>query len=264
MEKSGEKATRYRSRKAKKNIVNFPSSQQDDSSKPSTAPAAPEMTVPDPRSGSSTAEAYLTRFMAQHKITKRNLENCPKIEDSLKRAIGGRLRAIETLKFSQHPDAKKLLEFCQRIKFANRDKVPFEAMCLAAGVDVMTIFGALILAARDVSRAESALITMTEHPNVVRATVDDATQRVPILDKNANLVGYAPASAKAQEMVHKAVGWLPTPKGSNINVNVFDPHKDTEEGGDDEGQSLDDVFGSNPMEIEDWGNDRRKLLEAGK
>lgn len=247
MEKSGKKATHSRSRKPRKNIVTFPATPPDDSKQPSTAP---EMAVPDTRSTSTTADAYLSRFLTQYKIGKRQLENCPKIEDRLRKVIGGRLRAIETLKFSQHPDARKLLEFCQRIKFANREKVPFEAMCLAAGVDVVTIWGALILAARDVSRAESALITMTEHPDVVRATVDFA--------KGSLL------ASKDREMVHKAVGWLPTPKGSNINVNVFDPHKDSAEGDDGEGQSLDDVFGSDPMEIEGWGNDRRKLLEAGK
>lgn len=208
------------------------------------------MSVPDTRSASTTADAYLSRFLTQYKIGKRQLENCPKIEDKLRKVIGGRTRAIETLKFSQHPDAKKLLEFCQRIKFANREKVPFEAMCLAAGVDVVTIWGALILAARDTSRAESALITMMEHPDVVRATVDFA---------KGSILG-----SKDREMVHKAVGWLPTPKGSNINVNVFDPSKESSDGEDGEGQSLDDVFGSDPMEIEGWGNDRRKLLEAGK
>jgi hypothetical protein len=245
MEKSGEKATRYRSRKPRKNIVTFPPL-PDASSKLSTAP---EMVVPDTRSTSTTADAYLSRFLTQYKIGKRQLENCPKIEEKLRKVIGGRLRAIETLKFSPHPDAKKLLEFCQRIKFANREKVPFEAMCLAAGVDVVTIWGALILAARDVSRAESALITMMEHPEVVQATVDFAKK--------------SEFASKDREMVHKAVGWLPTPKGSNINVNVFDPHKEAEEdGGEDGAPDLDDIFGSNPMEIEGWGNDRRKLLEA--
>jgi hypothetical protein len=248
MEKSGEKATRSRNRKPRKNIVTFPATPPDGSKTPSTAP---EMTVPDVRSTPTTADAYLSRFLTQYKIGKRQLENCPKIEDSLRRAIGGRLRAIETLKFSQHPDAKKLLEFCQRIKFANREKVPFEAMCLAAGVDVMTIFGALILAARDVSRAESALITMTEHPSVVQATVDFAKR--------------SEFASKDREMVHKAVGWLPTPKGSSVNVNVFDSSKETsEEEHGDGAPDLDDVFGADPMEIEGWGNDRRKLLEAGK
>src|ERR1700722_13302162 len=112
MEKSGEKATHSRNRKPRKNIVTFPPP-PDDSKTPSTAP---EMAVPDVRSTPTTAAAYLYRFLAQYKINKRSLENCPKIKDKLRKVIGGRQRAIETLKFSQHPDAKKLLEFCQRIK----------------------------------------------------------------------------------------------------------------------------------------------------
>jgi hypothetical protein len=33
---------------------------------------------------------------------------------------------------------------------------------------------------------------------------------------------------------------------------------------DDGTPTLEGVFGSDPMEIENWGEERRKLLEAGK
>ena len=104
------------------------------------------------------------------------------------------------------------------------------------------------MAARDVSRMESALVTMREHPSVVQATAD---------------FGKASEFAsKDREMFHKAVGWLPASKGSSVNVNVFDPkHVSGEEEEEDGVPTLEGVFGSDPMEIEEWGERRRLLTQ---
>lgn len=252
MEKSGEKATRSPNRKPKKNIVTFPQTAPDAFSKPSTPPVAPEMQVPKPVDGLGTCERATVKFLGRYKIGVRQYQICAKISDVIHRGIGGRQRAIETLKFSKHPDAQKLLEFCERLKWITREQVPLEALCLAAGVDTTTIAGALITAARDVSRMESALITMREHPNMVEAT--------------ARWGQMFADNAKDREMMHKAVGWLPAAKGSSINLNVFGPNQtpkeDEEE--DDGVPTLEGVFGSDPREIEDFGNRRRALLESGK
>jgi hypothetical protein len=122
---------------------------------------------------------------------------------------------------------------------------------MAAGVDPTTIAGALVLAARDVSRLESSLITLDKHPDVVRATA---------------FYAGLPDNSKDREMFHKAavVGWLPQPKGSSINVNVFDPKQVSSDDEDEDGvPTLEGVFGSDPMEIENWG-ERRRLLTQGK
>jgi len=211
------------------------------------------MTIPKPDDGMSCSERVIIKFLNRYKIGKRAYELSPKISPILERAIGGRQRAIETLKFSANPEAKKLLEFCERLSWSTRDQIPIEALCLCAEVDPTRILGAIVLAARDVSRAESSLITLQEHPNMVRATA---------------WFGQSLADAsKDREMFHKAavVGWLPTPKGSSINVNVFDPKQVSGDDEDDDGvPTLEGVFGSDPREIENWGEDRRKLLEAGK
>jgi hypothetical protein len=211
-------------------------------------------------------EKILMKFLGRHKIGKRQYETSPKIGEIINRAIGGRQRAIETLKFSKHPDAQTLLACCEKLAWGTRDQIPIEALCLAADVDATTIAGALVMAARDVSRLESSLKTFASHPDVVDATVKDATERAPVMDRHGNLVGYMPASSKAQEMVHKAVQWLPQPKGSSININTFGaPHVAAEEDDDDDGApTMEGVFGSDPMEIEQWSERRRGLLEAGK
>jgi hypothetical protein len=252
MAKSSSGATRSRNPRPSKSTENSPGMPPDAFRPPSAPPIVADMAVPAPHDGLTDAERQLTKFLNRYKIGKRAYEMCAKIGDVIYRAIGGRQRAIETLKFSKNPDAQKLLQFCEKLSWGTRDKIPIEALCLAAEVDPTTIAGALVLAARDVSRLESSLITLDKHPDVVRAT--------------AFYAGTADGS-KDREMFHKAavVGWLPTPKGSSINVNVFDPKQVAEDGDDDDGvPTLEGVFGSDPREIEDWGEGRRKLIEAGK
>lgn len=231
------------------------------SSKPSQPPTetVTEMKIPAP-----VQDKILVQFLGRHKIGKRQYEITAKIGDIIFRAIGGRQRAIETLKFSRHPDAQKLLEFCEKLSWNTRQDVPIEALCLAAGVDPTTVAGALVMAARDVSRLESSLKTFAGHADVVQATIRDAVDRVPILNLLGEVVGYSRGSSKAQEMMHKAVGWLPQPKGSSININTFGPPSVESDDEDDGTPTMEDVFGSDAMEIEGWGEQRRRLLEAGK
>ena len=258
MAKSGKKANRSPNQLQSQNIVTSPEISPVDSSRPLPPPIeaaapnnAPTMAIPRPVDGLTNADRKLARFLARHKIGKRAFENTPKIEPILNRAIGGRQRAIETLKFSKDPSAIQLLAFCAPLDWNTRQDVPFEALCLAAEVDPTKILGAVILAARDVSRAEAALITVREHPEVVEATANFA--KLPDYEKD-------------REMFHKAAGWLPTPKGSNINVNIFDPKPsvDSEDPDDDGPITLEGIFGSDPREIETLGERRRILLESGK
>lgn len=209
------------------------------------------MGIPTPVEGPAS-EAILRKFLVRYKVGIREYELCPKINDIVHECIGGRFRAIETLKFSSNPSARVLLEFCNKFSPDKITQIPIEALCLAAKVEVATIAGALVMSARDVSKMKSALITFKEHPDVVQATADVAKTRDTFASKD-------------REMFHKAVGWLPTPKGSSVNVNVFDPKQVSSEDEDDDGiPSLEAVFDNDTREIENWGDARRKLLEAGK
>lgn len=220
------------------------------------------MTIPSPVEG-TVSEVVLRKFLARYKVGIREFELTPKINDIVHECIGGRFRAIETLKFSSNPSARALLEFCSKFSPDKINSLPIEALCLAAKVEVATIAGALIMASRDVWKMKSALNTMRLHPQIVEETAFNATRQV-LKNSEGVVTGIIAGSEKAQEMFHKAVGWLPTPKGSSVNVNVFDPHKSAEDDDDSEAPSLDAVFDNDPREIENWGDSRRKLLESGK
>lgn len=245
MPNSSTKTTRQKkSPKPSKSTANSREDLNVESQQPLPRPVAMSIPVPD----AALAEVKLRKFLARYKIGIRQYELTAKIGDIIQRGIGGRTRAIDCLKFSNNPQARQLLEFSQKLSYATQESIPIEALCLAAGVDTTTIAGALVMAARDVSRMESALIAMREHPNVVSST--------------AFYAGLADNS-KDREMMHKAVGFLPTPKGSSVNVNIFGDKKESAED-DDDGPTIDELFVSDPLEMENWGESRRKLLEAGK
>jgi hypothetical protein len=204
-----------------------------------------EMSIPPER---EDVEQKLKKFLIRYKVKFRDYEICPKISDIIRECIGGRIQAYETLKFSSHPSAKTLLEFSQKINVASLMAIPIEAVILAAGVEVHVIAGALVMAARDESKMKAALITMREHPEVVKMTAEVARMKTP-------------HASKDREMMHKAVGWLPSPKGSSVNVNVFDKSRDVDGEDEDDAVSIEGVFDSDPKQLENWGESRRRLLD---
>ena len=212
------------------------------------------------------AEVRLNKFLHKRSLSKRDYDLAPKIEDLARKVVGDRARIFDTLKFSSDPQARAFLEFVWGCRPETRDRIPLEALCLAAKIHPLQLLGALVAGARDTSRMESALKTMIAHPEVVDRTIQAATEREPVM-MNGVVVGHTHGSVKDRELVHKAVGWLPSPKGSSINVNLFGDqgHRLQEPTEEDDGESLmDSVFGHDAREIENWGESRRRLLEAPK
>lgn len=264
MENSGERATHPPNPKRHRSTGTSQQTSPEGSSKPSPKPARtdpPELPVV-----LTEDEVRLNKFLRQRNISKRDFGLAPKIGETAKKIIGDRTRIFETLKFSPEPDARKFLEFVWGLGVENQEKLPIEALCLAADVHPLKLIGALLVGARDTSRMESALKTMIAHPEVVDRTIQAATEREPIV-MNGNIIGHTHGSVKDRELVHKAVGWLPSPKGSSINVNLFgDQGHRLQEPAEDDGEEslMDSVFGHDAREIENWGEDRRRLLEAPK
>lgn len=56
-------------------------------------------------------------------------------------------------------------------------------------------------------------------PRVMAAVIKAATEERPIFNKEGEIVGYLPGDMKATELIWKANGTLPTPKGMTINLN---------------------------------------------
>jgi len=83
--------------------------------------------------------------------------------------------------------------------------LPIEYFCVAAGVSPLTILGILTGEIVRMGAQASAVIAAVNHPRVVQKSVEMALTDEGILDRT---------------LLAKATGFLPTPKGSQTNINV--------------------------------------------
>lgn len=244
-----------KSRRRGKNTILFPMKELGDlpsSSKPLSD------TIPKP-----VVENANSRALRRMGITNKALSRCAEISPMLDRCFASEKsgtgtasnkRVISYLRFSEDPAIKAIVATYDRASTCDRDNVPFEALCIKAKVNPVTVLGAAILSARNLSAQESALTTIIEHPEVVRQTLFFAK----------TLAG----ATKDREMAHQAVGWLPTAKGISMNVNLMggNPQLASAEQNedDDDDEAFNKAFPSLNGKIEDWNTSRQKLLERGR
>lgn len=185
-------------------------------------------------------------------ITKDDLELVPVISDILKSAFKNTKAAIQAIRHSQEDAAIEFLKVYDELPAGDRDYIPIEAVCLKAAVSPSALLGATFLACKTMRGQESALIAVNAHPAVLKSTI---------------LFANLPGGDRDRKMLHEAVGFLPTPKGGSINVNLMggvpqfnNPDREPEAEEADFG-TLFPAIGKN---LEAWSDDRRKLLEGGK
>lgn len=165
----------------------------------------------------------------------------------LKRVLGAAHKAVDALRFSQDPQAIAFLEVYDELPVCDRENyLTLEAICLKAHVSPSAILGATLMASKQLMAQESALKAIIAHPEVVDSTITAA-----------KLLG----GDKDRKMLHEAVGFLPTKPGNSINVNLLGgnpQYQNTPE--DDEGESFNEAFPSINADLEQWSDNRRKLL----
>jgi hypothetical protein len=120
---------------------------------------------------------------------------------------GDKLRTCwhRLLAMSDIPEALRLADLYYSQATIFRDELPLEAYCYAADINPLRVVEWLtaILVRQGVQA--STMLAATWHPAVVKKTIDMA-----LTDKGT----------AERAMLHKATGFLPTPKGSQTIVNV--------------------------------------------
>jgi hypothetical protein len=118
------------------------------------------------------------------------------------------LDPIYYLRASDSPDAHDIIDAYYGLATSLRKLLPLEAFCLKAGVTTYRAMELITITAMRFGLQSSAIIAHLTHPEVVQATVDDATGDNPDL------------RTAAQTLLHKATGFLPQPKGNKTNIVV--------------------------------------------
>lgn len=101
--------------------------------------------------------------------------------------------------------ARQIVELYYSLPRDHRDLVPIEGYCVAAVAPPSDVLETIVRTIATVSRQRSIAIASSSHPAIVEKTVEMALTDEGIEDRTT---------------IHKAVGFLPTPKGTQISVNT--------------------------------------------
>jgi len=112
---------------------------------------------------------------------------------------------IYYLQASDSPDARLVLDAYYSISQEHRRALPLEAFCLAAGVPTTRIFEVIVGTAVRLGARTSTVLAAVSHPAVVRKTIEMALTDDGIADRM---------------VLHKAVNFVPSPKGAQTNITI--------------------------------------------
>ena len=142
----------------------------------------------------------------------------PQISPILGKLPGGIKKALQYLRGSEEPDARKFLSVYDALPESSRRLLPFEAFCQASGLKTKRLLEIVTGACFEQSASTSELLAAASHPDVVAATVRSA--------KNQE---YGGADRK---MLHLHAGFVPVPKsqttiisGNGRQTNIQDNSK---------------------------------------
>ena len=126
------------------------------------------------------------------------LETAPPISSYLREMRGGKKVVISALRFCSDPIATTFLETYDNIPDRDREQIPIEAVAIAAGVDVRTLLGVVLLAVREHSASRVKILALSNHPSVYRKRIEYAK---------------TPAGFRDRDAIDMLLGALPSPKG---------------------------------------------------
>lgn len=99
---------------------------------------------------------------------------------------------------AEDPSIASFLDKYDSIPAGDRERVSWEAIALAAGVDLRVFLGSVMLALQSQAVNQVKIIAMTSHPKITRARVK---------------YGLLPSGEKDRTALDTAMGFLPSPKG---------------------------------------------------
>jgi hypothetical protein len=187
------------------------------------------------------------------------VERSPAITPLLKTSEIGHEAAIAILRYSFEPVATVFLACYDRLPKGDREVLPIEVIGVRAGVGMLELLGAIMLAAKSKIGQESALLAITSHPAVLKKTIEYAE---------------LPGGIQDRRLLHEAVNFVPGKKGFNMNFHFgAQPAKEAstapaveseEDEDEDENPDFNNLFPMVTDRLEEWGDMRNRLLEAPK
>ena len=145
-------------------------------------------------------------------VSEETLAAAPAITPVLKRAEGGLKQVIAAMRLAQADKVIAMfLKKYDSIPVGDRERLPIEAIALAARVDVTHLLGSIMLALQAQAVNLTRIIAMTNHPNITAARVK---------------YGLMPSGERDRAALDTAMGFLPSRRGATfIGQAIFDSGK---------------------------------------
>lgn len=157
--------------------------------------ASDKMPVPKLRQTTDRTAAALQRL----KIKPEHLAAVPEITEFFKHAEGGLKAVLSAMRFwSQDEVIAAFLKKYDSLPEGDRARLPWEAIGLAAKLDVRTLSGAIMNAIVKSCGSTSKMLAFSSHPKLLKATIR---------------YGQRPSGEKDRRAVDLMVGALASPKG---------------------------------------------------
>lgn len=141
-------------------------------------------------------------------VDLQTLRSSPEITPLLKNAQGGLKAVLGAMRFSSDdPSIQSFLEKYDSVPSGDREKLSWEAIAIAAELDLRVFLGSVMLALQSQAVNTVKIIAVTNHHRITNARVK---------------YGLLPSGEKDRTALDTAMGFLPSPKGPTfIGKAVF-------------------------------------------
>jgi hypothetical protein len=179
--------------------------------------------MPVPRDRKSDNRDRRKEALRRLRISEEQLNAVSPITPLLKLADGGMPQVIAAMRMFEDPLIAQFLAKYDAVPVGDRERLPLEAIALAAGINANHLMGSTLAALQAQAVNMVKIIAMTSHPKITQARV---------------VFGQMPSGEKDRAALDTAMGFLPSPKGPTfIGKAIFGSGKavmDAQGGGDDD------------------------------
>jgi len=124
----------------------------------------------------------------------------------LMEAEGGLPAVLSAMRFSADPYIVKFLKAYDATTDIDRAALPWEVWAIKAGLQIEPLLGSILIALRQYSVNTIKLLTISTHPEVVRARIQNA---------------LTPKGYRDRDAIDTALGFLPQQKGATFIGKYF-------------------------------------------
>lgn len=185
------------------------------------------------------------------KVSAADLAAAPDIDSILKEIPRGKKLALKAMRFSDDPMSKAFMEKYDSLGERDLQSLPFQAIALAAGLDVKHLWGEMMLAIREHSVNAVKIIAVAAHPVITKKRVEFAK---------------TPGGFRDRDKLDEMLGAIKSPAGSTF-INKFfaatnNPMPEDEEQASEIVDDLEYMFPDSSVMQEKVQPMRQKVLEA--